>query len=271
MRRQNWCKGYFYVDAFAGAGSALLRVLKDSENEMELLNGLSSWTDDSDVTQYVEGSPHRALYLEHPFTQYLFVEANSERCSKLEEIRKKYPDTLSVQVFQGDANDVLVNRVVENRHIDWKKYRAIVFLDPFGMHVPWQTLQTLAKTKAIEVIINFPVGMVIQRLLQVDGKIPENRRALLNDYFGTEEWEEVVYRNKADLFGDTAKKKVEDSGNKLASWYRQRLQDEFGYATPARLIRNSQGAPLYYLLFAGPHPKGAEIAEHVLSQGEVIA
>ena len=42
----------------------------------------------------------------------------------------------------------------------------MVFLDPFGMQVPWSTIEALAKTKAMELIINFPLGMAIQRLLR---------------------------------------------------------------------------------------------------------
>jgi len=270
LRRQSWCKGYFYIDAFAGAGVARLRDGTSGSASLSLLQQISEWTEDEDNAEYVLGSPHRALGIEHPFTQYLFIEANSKRCDELNNIVDQYPNTHNVQVVEGDANDVLVNRVVNNNHIDWKKYRAVVFLDPFGMQVPWTTLQSLALTKSIEVIINFPVGMVIQRLLHADGKIPGERRSMLDRYFGTTEWEDVVYQDQQDLFGETSKVKFGNSGNRIAKWYRQRLQDEFGFATPARLIRNSRGTPLYYLLFAGPHPKGAEIAEHVLSQGEVV-
>jgi three-Cys-motif partner protein len=55
--------------------------------------------------------------------------------------------------------------------VDWRKWRAVVFLDPFGMQVPWKTIAALAQTAAIEVFLNFPVGMSIQRLLKRSGDL----------------------------------------------------------------------------------------------------
>ena len=53
----------------------------------------------------------------------------------------------------------------------------------------------------------------------------------------------------------------------LVKWYRGRLKEAFGHVTTAREVQSTTGRPLYYLIFAGPHKKGAEIANHVLKQG----
>jgi three-Cys-motif partner protein len=75
---------------------------------------------------------------------------------------------------------------VSNPKVDWSYNRALVFLDPFGMQVPWRTLELLGQTKAIEVFLNFPVGIAIQRLLPRDTrKITDQRRAMLDEYFGS--------------------------------------------------------------------------------------
>ena len=137
------------------------------------------------------------------------------------------------------------------------------------MQVKWDTISKIASTNAIEIIVNFPVGMAIQRLLARSGEITNARRNTLNEYFGTDEWESIVYEQSSDLFGDRVDK-VADSGHRLARWYQSRLEEAFGYASPARLIRNSQRGHLYYLLWAGPNAKGAKIATHVLSQGEAF-
>jgi three-Cys-motif partner protein len=75
----------------------------------------------------------------------------------------------------------------------------VVFLDPFGMQVPWSTLEALAKTKAIEVLINFPLGMAIQRLLTRSGEIPEGWQMSLDTFFGSPEWRTIVYEEGEDL------------------------------------------------------------------------
>ena len=135
------------------------------------------------------------------------------------------------------------------------------------MQVPWSTIAEIGKTGAIEVFINFPVGMAIQRLLKKNGLFSSNERAKLDNYFGTDEWFDLLYRKKNDLFGDVGVDKLQDAGDRLVKWYRGRLKDAFGHVTTAREVQNTTGRPLYYLIFAGPNKKGAEIADHVLQQG----
>jgi three-Cys-motif partner protein len=143
----------------------------------------------------------------------------------------------------------------------------VVFLDPFGMQVPWLTIEALARTGAVEVIINFPLGMAIQRLLTKSGEIPPGWQISLDTFFGSKDWQGLVYESKNDLFGPKLGK-VSDSGLKLLEWFRGRLRDTFGHVSTARLIKNTRGNPLYYLIWAGPHKKGLEGAEYILRKGE---
>ena len=135
------------------------------------------------------------------------------------------------------------------------------------MQVPWNTIAEIGKTGAIEVFINFPVGMAIQRLLKKNGLFSPNERAKLDNYFGTDEWFDLLYRKKKDLFEDVGVDKLQDAGDRLVKWYRGRLKDAFGHVTTAREVQSTTGRPLYYLIFAGPNKKGAEIADHALQQG----
>src|SRR5436853_1593410 len=88
----------------------------------------------------------------------------------------------------------------------WKHRRGLVFLDPFGMQVPWSTIELLAKTKAIEVFINFPVSMAIQRLLRRDARFSNEQRARIDLYLGSPNWFDVVYQKGTGLFGETVDK-----------------------------------------------------------------
>jgi three-Cys-motif partner protein len=135
------------------------------------------------------------------------------------------------------------------------------------MQVPWSTIEALGKTKAIEVIINFPLGMAIQRLLTKSGEIPEGWQISLGTFFGSPDWRELAYEKGTDLFGPKVTK-AQDSGAKLLEWYRGRLRSIFGHVSTARLIKNTRGNPLYYLIWAGPHKKGLEGADYILSKGE---
>lgn len=134
------------------------------------------------------------------------------------------------------------------------------------MQVPWSTIAKLGETKAIEVFLNFPVGMAIQRLLKRSGEFTTKERRKLDRYFGSEEWFSLLYETEHDLAGEHVSK-VQQSGDVLVRWYRRQLKEAFGYVSAAREVRNTRGRPLYYLIFAGPNKTGARIAGEVLSQG----
>jgi three-Cys-motif partner protein len=263
--QSSWCKGYYYIDALAGGGRAPLRSTQNSNisDENPQLEFLGYTASSQDEQQFIEGSPRVALDLSNPFTRYLFIDKQENRVQQLEELKRDYGDTKQISIRTGDANEILESSIVNNAKIDWKSSRAVVFLDPFGLQIPWRTLEGLASTKAIEVIVNFPVGMALQRLLQRDGKITPERQDLLDEYLGSPEWRSVVYEKQPTLFGMETHK-AGDSGEKLALWYADRMKSLFGFGSSPRLIRNAHGGHLYYLIFAGPNKTGAKIAEDVL-------
>jgi len=154
--------------------------------------------------------------------------------------------------------------------IDWRHHRAVVFLDPFGIQVPWSTIEVLARTGAIEVLINFPLGMAIQRLMTRSGEIPAGWQISLDTFFGAPDWRGLAYEQDAGLFGQRVRK-VSDSSVKLLEWYRNRLRVAFGHVSTARLIKNTRGNPLYYLIWAGPNATALRGAEHILSKGERLS
>lgn len=262
---------YYYVDAFAGEGKSELRGVKDAEGGGSLLSGNAAFrTAHSDEVEYLDGSALVALGIKHPFKKYIFIERNPQRLQRLQEIASASPLGDRVELLRGDANVELINRLLKSG-IDWRRNRGIVFLDPFGLQVPWATLESLARTEALEVIINFPVGMALQRLLPRSGAFSDEQRRKLTEYFGSPDWEGLLYEDSEDFFGETTRTKVADSGDRLAKWYRGQLKNLFGYATMPRLITNKQGGHLYYLIHAGPNATGVKIADDVLMKsGKLI-
>jgi three-Cys-motif partner protein len=185
----------------------------------------------------------------------------------LNELRIEYSGRLSITVKEDDANTALKEWVGSG--IDWRAHRAVVFLDPFGMQVPWATIEALASTKAIEVLINFPLWMAVNRLLARSGKIDLRWQMSLDTFFGSRDWRAIAYEEKPDLFG-ARRDKIDNAGEKILEWYRSRLVKAFGHVSKARLIKNTRGNPLYYLIWAGPNATGLKGAEYILSQGELV-
>jgi len=265
---QQHFEGYFYLDAFAGPGNLRVRPNETQNREQLLLLDIAGQAkDDREGAEYIAGSPRVALELDTPFTDYIFVEMDQNRIQALKSLKNEFSEKkrTRIHIRECDCNAYLL-RLLQKIERKWHRWRGVVFLDPFGMQVPWHTIKALGATGAIEVLINFPVGMAIQRLLRKDGQFTEAQRAKLNEYFGTDSWFELLYRVEGDLFGEHVEK-VQNAGDVLVRWYRERLKTAFEYVTTAREVQNTRGRPLYYLIFAGPNETGANIANHVLRQG----
>jgi three-Cys-motif partner protein len=272
MQAQHWCREYVYVDAFAGPGTHTLRPATSRTTLQDTLMGIAQYgSADRDQHEFVAGSPRVALELEHPFTRYVFIDHQPDRIAELKRLKAEYAGHRHIAIREGDCNTYLQERIVRNPQVDWRTWRFLVFLDPFGMQVPWDTIRALGETGAVEIFLNFPVGMAIQRLLLRSGTFTDRRRKKLDDYFGSGEWYDVLYRHEPDLFRESSPVKVEASGKALVQWYRRRLQESFGHTSKAALIRNTKGGHLYYLMLATPNATGLKIANAILSAvGETV-
>ena len=46
--------------------------------------------------------------------------------------------------------------------IDWRRTRGVIFLDPFGASLEWQTLKVIAATEALDVWYFFPLSSIFR-------------------------------------------------------------------------------------------------------------
>ena len=74
MKNQDWCKGYAYIDAFAGAGIHISRK----------------------TGEFVPGSPLNALEIENPFTEYHYIDIDKE---KIEILKSFTQDQRNVCIY----------------------------------------------------------------------------------------------------------------------------------------------------------------------------
>jgi three-Cys-motif partner protein len=272
MHKQSFA-GYHYIDAFAGPGMHTIRPRKSSaaKAQRRLIEPDETERENEERRQYLAGSPRIALNLRFPFSNYVFVERSPERVAALQVLQREFGKTRRILIRQADCTQYLRDQVANNPGINWRSHRAIVFLDPFGMQVRWDVIEDLAKTKAVEVFLNFPVGMAIQRLmLRRPERFTDARRRLLDEYLGSPDWFSEIYRKNRTLFGEDEQQKVEHSGTAIVRWYRDRLSRIFAHVSGAALIKNTRDAHLYYLLLASHSKIGVKIANDILSAGELI-
>jgi three-Cys-motif partner protein len=263
LKNQPWRT--LYVDAFAGGGMA---VVRRPQREIAAQESLIDYPADPEQQEFIDGSPRIALALPHPFDTYVFIDASGSRVAELKALQSEYGDSRNVYVRPGLAEEQLAWVLKQN--IRRSTHRGVAFLDPFGAHVGWESIRALAKTQLFEVLINFPLHMAIARLMKNDGRIPESWRAQLDDWFGSSDWIDDVYEERADLL-ETSIRKRPDYMARLLARYRTQLKTAFGFVSSPKVIKNTRGAPLYYLLWAGPNRKGLEGANYILGMGERLA
>jgi three-Cys-motif partner protein len=144
----------WYVDAFAGTGSRTVSG-SPATGQQSVFEDVY---EDTETTEYQDGSAKIALSLPEPFDHYLFIEKSKVRVNALKDTISREHSALLLRCdFRpGDANAILKAWCKER---DWQKERAVVFLDPYGMQVDWSTIEALAATKAIDLWYLFPLGV----------------------------------------------------------------------------------------------------------------
>lgn len=247
-----------YVDAFAGTGR------RDAGED--LTQPLFGY--DDEIRRYQEGSAAIALSLPEKFHRYAFLDIKAGHVDALRDmVRREFPDLENrCQIECAEANEWVTRWCDEQ---DWRAWRAVVFLDPYGMDVEWQTLRAIAGTKAIDLWLLFPLGIGASRVLPAETP-PEGAWAeSLTRLFGTSDWRDRFYHHEktTDLFAPT-----EDSWTKIAGvreileFFLERLASIFADAVEQPLIlKNSKNSPMYALCFAAGNPRGAKTAVRIAS------
>jgi three-Cys-motif partner protein len=254
-----------YIDAFAGTG---YRTLKSEPSGSELMFPELA---DREAQQFLKGSAKIALETNPPFDKYIFIEKDAEKVVELAALKEEFPDKAhKIEIVNADANEYLYERCTK---FDWSKNRAVLFLDPFGMEVNWETIQAISNTKAIDLWLLFPLGVAVSRLLRKDAKIDKANREKLNRFFGSEEWFEAFYKpsdTSSSLFSQEGSGIVKAANfEAIEKYFILRLKKTFaGVAENPYRMYNSKNNPLYLLCFAASNQKGAKvaikIAQHIL-------
>ncbi len=253
MKKQQF--RYAYIDAFAGTGYRTLR--RDDEPGQLMFPELV----EAESQRFLEGSARQALQVQPRFHKYIFIEKDENRFKELRELRTAFPEVARDIVLVNDEANSYLQDMCDNKN--WERHRAVLFLDPYGMEVEWQTIEAIARTQAIDLWLLFPLGIAVNRLLRRDGNIDPAVRNALNRFFGAEDWYETFYQTttRIGLFGpETQRHKVGDFDT-IADYMIRRLRTVFaGVAENPLPLFNSRNNPLYLLCFAVGNPRGAKVA-----------
>jgi three-Cys-motif partner protein len=250
-----------YIDAFAGTGYREEWRETAGDSQHLLFPDLA----DSEPQDLLDGSARIALRTKPRFDKYIFIEKRFKYCKQLEQLGNEFPDLAGdISVRHGDANGEIQDICDRN----WQSHRAVLLLDPYGMQVDWKTIEAIARTKAIDLWVLFPLGIGVNRLLKRSGDIPESWRQRLNLLLGTEDWYDEFYRVEKvkNLFGDGQERVIKASMDVIGRYFIERLNTIFeGVVEQPGVLRNSRNSPLYLFCFAAGNKRGATVAKKIAS------
>ena len=241
-----------HIDAFAGTG---YRTNRQDINPNELMFPEIA---EQEVQRFLDGSARIALQVQPKFQKYILIEKDENRFAELQRLKVEFPSD-DIELVQSDANEYLNDLCGK----DWRGHRAVLFLDPYGMEVEWQTVTAIADTRAIDLWILFPLGIAVNRLLKRNGDVDTTVRHKLDRFFGTTAWYDTFYEiaSSPTLFGEEMVIRKKSDFQSIAQYFVERLQTVFtGVANNPLPLYNSKNNPLYLLCFAAGNPRGASTA-----------
>lgn len=247
-----------YVDAFAGTGG---RDVEEDPSQPSLFGY------EEEMLDYQEGSVRIALALPEKFHRYVFLDNKPSHVRELHSlVRRDFPDLEErCLIERAEANEWLREWCQAQ---NWKKTRAVAFLDPYGMSVEWKTLQEIARTQAIDLWVLFPLGIGASRVLPA-AMPPEGVWAeRLTKLFGSDDWRTRFYQptRSSHLFDEDAGFTKVAGVDEILAYFLERLSASFAAVVQRPLIlKNSKNSPMYALCFAAGNPRGARTAVKIAS------
>ncbi|MBB3119017.1 three-Cys-motif partner protein TcmP [Pseudoduganella violacea] len=239
-----------YIDAFAGTG----------ECEIKLPNGTLST---------IRGSARIAIETSPAFNQVHLIDLKAKHVAELQALAASQAQT-TVIVHKQDAN--LALQAILSK-LNWRNTRGVLFLDPYGMHVQWSTLERIAATRALDVWYLFPLSGVYRQAAKDFTKVDESKAASLDSVLGTTTWRQAFYEQPAQ------RSCLEDNGPairtsgpaQIATFVHTRLSELFKGWVSEPIFLPENGPPIFALFFAVSNPSDVAItlskkgADHLFS------
>jgi three-Cys-motif partner protein len=210
------------------------------------------------------------LALQYPFATYTFVDQKPGNLRRLSaQINGIDMAGKGCRVIRGDANEEAVKFCAQLA----KGARAVMFLDPYGLHVEWSTLERIRQTEAVDLWYLFPLSGVMRQMTVLPSKRDHDKDAALDRVFGTDAWREDLYVDSASksLFGEPAEaQRVTIEG--VREWTTALLESRFpAVRLAAQLTRGARGNRFggpqlfdLYFLCSNPSTRATALADRLV-------
>ena len=195
----------------------------------------------------INGSPLLALGCQVPFTHYFF---NDIRPDVIESLKGRSAScgSITVRYFSRDCN-LVVGELLQKLPSDSLDF---CFIDPFKWEVNFNSVLKLTENRRMDLAITFHIGSI--------KRVADNPPQELKDFFPDPSWQQEY-----EKAGETGKL----TGRVLLDSYECGLRN-LGYKEIKDyiLMVNKTNVPLYYLIFASKHKRGAEFWDKIAGRSE---
>lgn len=233
----------YFIDAFAGTGKCVLCGEKcKSKGGSRCIKCARGET--------IDGSALIVAKTKNEFTGYIFIEIGKKKIGILkkfigDEVEKGREE--KIILAERDAN--ALSEIIY-RHIP-EYAGCLVFLDPEGPELFWETVVNMSKIKKVEILLLYPYDMSLVRLTK-------GYKGMLDKFYGSKKWVELYESGR-----DASERK-----KKLFDFYLDNIKQlGFEYVV-YRQIRTKirEGKALYHLILASHHPLGEKIMGQIFDK-----
>ncbi len=208
--------GLHYIDLFAGAG---LERLRDSKQ--------LSW-----------GSPLIAAQSQISFQGLYFCEIDQDKIDALRKRLAPFEHRADIHVVLGDANEK-VGELIQKIPA---RSLSLAFLDPYGLHLDYETLVVLAKSRC-DLIIFFPDRVDVLRNWKLNYR--DDPASNLDRVLGpSANWRSIFDKQPASRWA-----------HELRELYVRQIK-ALGYECFEYERIMAKGVPIYQLIFCSKHKLG---------------
>lgn len=211
----------------------------------------------------IDGSPRIALSTVPQFTRVRLFELPGKAAQLQTSLQSEHPGR-DLKVWPGDCNELIDKALAELSDVRWAP--AFAFVDQQAAEIAWATLTKLAKFKKpgrpkVEQWILFAPSMLPRGLSTVTEKAVLEFTERIDAMFGSHAWYPVY---AARLRDEISGQEFRDELTNLMRW---QLERQLGYKrTHSFEMKNTNGTPLYSMIFATDHEAGDKIMAHIYAQ-----
>lgn len=207
-----------------------------------------------DSQEIILGSP--LIALKYEFDHYFFVEKQQPQFEALHKRVVTSPKHDHIRTYNDDCNVAVYEIVRAIKAIEAPASNRIprslnlVFVDPEGLEIHWNTIKLLGEETRSDLIINFSTSGITRNIKQF---LRSKQDTALDLFFGVRAWRQVYERLHSKE--NTAVRRV------MIDLYAKQLQ-ELSYKTTEpngeHIVLNSKNRQLYCLLCASKHELGVK-------------